>query len=701
VKESSPDCWVFWLHASSPERLDAGIRELANVLQLPGRYDTDNVLRLVEMWLRGSGKKWLLILDNADLEDVLFKPVERTTRKRTIDFLAIPSCGQTLLTTRHTNVASQFVDDCDIIIVGPMTKSDASNLFRKTAGENHDATDVGDLVDALGYIPLAIAHAAAFIVRKVPLCTIQTYLGYLEELRKAAKPDANFLTASYNELRRDYEANNSVIITWQVSFEHIRHIRPSAADRLSLMSFYDHRSIPRTLLNTQQTDVDPTGQQMSASAHLDEDILILYEFHLIGIGLGNETLNFHPLVQLAARKWLKWQDQEDRWLRESLLNLRNALPDAEYIFSPQWRILLPHFELALTHELQVRESALILAGICYATSHHIRITSGCSVSQKWARRCLAELTHHLGESHIWTLHAELQLAEVLSTCGKEEEAQLMLRHCSSLAEKHFPSSHEWGRLYAMCLLKEGHVKVSQGQLIDAKTLFRRALDVCDKHPVIGYILECVKSLKDVLLRQEKKPEAETICRQALEACKSHYESEAQCTLEVTEILADVLYETGDLEGALGLYNDVSAWYEYIHGVGHSTLRAMNKIARTLNAQNKNQEAVNWWLRVHQLTSDRYGKDNSTTLFSAQGYARALKDIGKANQALDVMKACATNSQRTLGPDHELSISMTQTVAMLELGREVEEKLRVCEGTRRVLGETKRVLEEQLRKFEEI
>lgn len=111
----------------------------------------------------------MLVLDNADVEDVLFKPVDvvnttsqGTAQKRMIDFLAIPSCGQTVLTTRHNKVASQFVDDCDIITVGPMTKSDAVNLFRKKAGEYHDTMDVEELLGELGCIPLAIAHAAAF-----------------------------------------------------------------------------------------------------------------------------------------------------------------------------------------------------------------------------------------------------------------------------------------------------------------------------------------------------------------------------------------------------------------------------------------------------------------------------------------------------------------------------------------------------------
>lgn len=46
--------------------------------------------------------------------------------------------------------------------------------------------------------------------------------------------------------RRDGEAaTNSVVVTWQVSFERIRDERPSAARLLSLMSLFDRQGIPR------------------------------------------------------------------------------------------------------------------------------------------------------------------------------------------------------------------------------------------------------------------------------------------------------------------------------------------------------------------------------------------------------------------------------------------------------------------------
>jgi len=60
----------------------------------------------------------------------------------------------------------------------------------------------------------------------------------------------SLLNCDDGQLRRDGEAKNSIIITWQISFEYIHEIRPTAANLLSLMSFFDRQGIPEALLRS-------------------------------------------------------------------------------------------------------------------------------------------------------------------------------------------------------------------------------------------------------------------------------------------------------------------------------------------------------------------------------------------------------------------------------------------------------------------
>ena len=56
------------MHASNAARFEGAYKNIADILQLPGRDDTTiNVLQLVFSWLcsEASGR-WLMVVDNAD-----------------------------------------------------------------------------------------------------------------------------------------------------------------------------------------------------------------------------------------------------------------------------------------------------------------------------------------------------------------------------------------------------------------------------------------------------------------------------------------------------------------------------------------------------------------------------------------------------------------------------------------------------------
>jgi len=153
------------------------------------------------------------------------------------------------MTTRSGEVASKLVEQSDIIAVEPMDEAHALELFEKKMGKQDDSKDVVDLATALEFMPLAIVQAAAYISQRAPRCSVQQYL---EEFRKSDRKKTSLLNheggqlrREGGQLRRDLEAKNSIIITWQISFDHIRQARPSAADLLSLMSFSTGKGYPR------------------------------------------------------------------------------------------------------------------------------------------------------------------------------------------------------------------------------------------------------------------------------------------------------------------------------------------------------------------------------------------------------------------------------------------------------------------------
>lgn len=99
-------------------------------------------------------------------------------------------------------------------------------------------------MEALDYVPLAISQAAAYIQARAPRSLVEKYMA---EFRESEGKRAWLLGHDAGDLRRDGSASNAILTTWLISFDHIRSMRPLAADVLSLMSFFDQQGIPESL----------------------------------------------------------------------------------------------------------------------------------------------------------------------------------------------------------------------------------------------------------------------------------------------------------------------------------------------------------------------------------------------------------------------------------------------------------------------
>jgi hypothetical protein len=159
----------------------------------------------------------------------------------------LPHCerGSILVTTRNEEAALKLVERRDIVHVEPIDKAEGLALFEKKLGPQGNNSDAAKLAAELEYMPLAIVQAAAYILQRAPRCSVAKYL---DEYRKSERKRTSLLDYDEGHLRRDWEAKNSIIVTWQISFEYIQQTRSSAADLLSLMSFFDRQGIPEDLL---------------------------------------------------------------------------------------------------------------------------------------------------------------------------------------------------------------------------------------------------------------------------------------------------------------------------------------------------------------------------------------------------------------------------------------------------------------------
>lgn len=71
---------------------------------------------------------------------------------------------------------------------------------------------------------------------------------YLEYLQRDEVYQIALLSRDGGDLRRDPEVPNAVVITWQVSFDQIKHQNLLAATLLAHVSVFDRQGIPRFLI---------------------------------------------------------------------------------------------------------------------------------------------------------------------------------------------------------------------------------------------------------------------------------------------------------------------------------------------------------------------------------------------------------------------------------------------------------------------
>jgi hypothetical protein len=318
--------------------------DVANQLKLYGEKEAALLLQ-IQKWLRHNSKgRWLIILDNADDADFLLKPPatssETEPMQRRIDYFNSEH-GSMMITTRSKMEARKLFYESEAIVVGPMSEEEAEALLEDKLG--HASTDNRRLAVALECMPLAITQAAAYISKMGLMCSVKQYHELMERSRTSR---TSLLRREVSMPDRDREASSSILLTWQISFEHILGFKKSAADLLSLMSFCDRLAIPETLLRAgvKETAVD--------SSYFDflEDIATLRSFSFISDTRSAGSWEMHRLVQDAMHTWLLDREDFSTVLDQFVHHLCICLPTGRHKNWPVCHVLFPHAKVAAEYK---------------------------------------------------------------------------------------------------------------------------------------------------------------------------------------------------------------------------------------------------------------------------------------------------------------------------------------------------------------
>ncbi|WP_259305287.1 tetratricopeptide repeat protein [Streptomyces koyangensis] len=433
---------LVWISASSRSAMTNGYAQAGVEVLGADPTDTEKAAREFLAWLEPkTGTKpcrWLVVLDDlADPADLrgLWPP-------------ASPR-GRTLVTTRRRDAALTGAGRRLVHVGLFMPWEAAAYLTEVLAAHDHPepAEQINGLAADLGYLPLALAQAAAYLVDTELACTDYREL-FADRMRKLAD-----LLPESSSLPDDQAI--TVAATWSLSIERADQLRPAGLARpmIQLAALLDSNGIPASVLTSQpalghvtehRTSNGTGSTHQSAQVSAEDAVLALralYRLSLIDHSptTPHQAVRVHQLIQRATRDTLT-PDQHDRFALTAADALSAAWPDVERDTG-----LARTLRANVTALVHTAEDALYLR----PTPHSVLFRVGQSLGQ--AGQVTAAITHfdrladatrhRLGPGHTHALAARNMLARWRGMAGDAVGAvaaleELLADHVRALGPDH-------------------------------------------------------------------------------------------------------------------------------------------------------------------------------------------------------------------------------------------------------------------------
>jgi tetratricopeptide (TPR) repeat protein len=610
VRSKSSATWVFWVHASNEARFEQSFRDIADQVKIPGRQDAKvNIFQLVENWLRDEKiGNWVCVLDNVDDDQLLCSvpvagkrdPMSGSTigsTKPLLEYVPRSRNGSIIITSRTREVALKMVHHSDLIEVKPMEQSEALELLQRKLEQPGETQESRQLVNALESMPLAIVQAASYIRNRAPRSSVSQYLkDFLGSDREATK----LLKKEAGHLYRDWEAKNSILVTWQISFDYIRQTKPSAAQLLSLMSFFDRQGIPENLIRHQpkanyisssELPSDSSDGETSVSdsgPDFEDDVATLRDYSFISIIENTTLFTMHRLVQLTTRAWLKSHGQIDQCKGEFISTLCDEFPTGEYENWERCRPLFPHVKSAMSQQPASPEYLLKWAMLLYRGAWYASQIGNITDARQMAFQSRNHRMILLGDEHEEAIDSTSMLATAYWNQGRWEEAeqlfvQVMETRKTKLGEDH-PST-----LISMANLASTFC--NQGRWEEAEQLFVQVIEarttkLGEDHPDT---LSSMANLASTFRNQGRWEEAEQLFVQVIETSKTKLGEDHPDTLSMANLAFTWKSSAHDAK-AINLLRDCVTKQKQTLGLNHPTTLSNSETLLEWEAERLNMNA---------------------------------------------------------------------------------------------------------------
>jgi tetratricopeptide (TPR) repeat protein len=628
IQDRQPQTWVFWIHGATGHRFETGYKNIAAQLQLPGWDDPKtDFLNLVSRWLSNADSgRWCLILDNADDIDV-FKSQSTATTQNALPLSSyIPQAahGSVLITTKDRSAVAWLGARYEnVITISVMTPEDAEQLLSANIPKEPGlGNERAELVRELGYLPLAIIQAAAFINTGAPRMTVSQYLKYYKS--DEASP-GKLLEDDFGDPRRDAELTNSIVKTLHMTLLQINKRFPSAIKLLKLMAMFDRQGVPDVLMKSENVE------DIDFEIHLKP----LFDFSLITTEKTSTSFEMHRLVHIATQ-WFPTPEETSVWQEAALRAADRVLTYLTLEYWQEYESLKPHVEEVL--KVCFLESKLQL----------IRADLACRS---------ALINSSIGRLDLAKLHIEESLGIRADILGDNDNKTI-----DSIQAK------------ALILKK-------LGRLDEAAIYYRRALEAYGSNETDKAkegAAHAKTNLARTLMEQRLYAEAEAKCVETIRECQLNFGLEHPTTLHAAIALCEVYVMWYKYESAEPLVRDLISVSGKALGMHHViTLKAFQALARIETYKENYEEAERLVRNLLVLQKEMLGSDHWDVLYSSCMLANILQTQAKYGEAQSIYRNVLQKQELIPGPHEPATLTTLGSLAatLLSAGEVVEaEKL---------------------------
>jgi tetratricopeptide (TPR) repeat protein len=574
LQEHSHECDVVaWIRAE-----DGGIADLAQLagklgVPVEGLSPSDRA-QLALNWLSECEQCWLLVLDNVESAEQLAVLCSRGGN------------GRVLVTSRDRSLR-QFGP---VLTLDVFDEDTAAAYLTQCAGRPDDESSARELAEALGCLPLALSHAAAYCQSGTSFANYRELLGEL--------PAHELLDTSPELTYAQTTAS-----TWKTSIEAACAIASLAGDVLEMGAHLGPDAIPKLLFLELVDAHTARGRK-----RLSDALNALARFSLATV--NDDTVSMHRLLQKVIRDDRATRDDLTPALR-ALTALANTFPSTAEV-SLSWPLceqLLPH-AFALADVLpEPGASAPQLIELLNRASRYLHFADPGERCLSFAQRALTYAERVLGADRPEALTARQNLAIAHALGGHYEEATMIYEPLLADRERVLGADHH------DTLRTRGHLGISYRQVgrnADAIAIYEQQIAYAER--ILG--------------------------------------TEHPDTLDVRDELANAYRAAGRIQEATLMFQALLTDRQRILGSEHlDTLRSRHNLAVTYHDAGRNEKAI---AILEALLADRQrilGDEHAHVLGTRHDLGFLYQAAGRNEKAIAILEALLPDRQRILGTEH--------------------------------------------------